>query len=223
MPAGRRPEIGAAHGVSAAAARSQRRHAHAQALTRAMSEIGHCADCRTFTEQDVCTICANPRRQQNGQICVVESPADIHAIEQTGQFAGRYFVLMGHLSPLDGIGPGDIGLDRTEQRLEKESITEVILATNPTVEGKQPPTTSPRCAASMACSPAVSPMACRWAASWKWSTAPRCRIRWPGVTPSSSDVFPDGAIRPRLLPKISRRPLEKQDPDPHLILIVRFW
>lgn len=108
----------------------------AQALTRAMSEIGHCADCRTFTEQDICTICANPRRQQNGQICVVESPADIHAIEQTGQFAGRYFVLMGHLSPMDGIGPGDIGLDRLEQRLEKESVTEVILATNPTVEGE---------------------------------------------------------------------------------------
>ncbi len=92
----------------------------AQALTRAMSEIGHCADCRTFTEQEICTICANPRRQQNGLICVVESPADIHAIEQTGQFAGRYFVLMGHLSPLDGIGPQDIGLDRLEQRLEKE-------------------------------------------------------------------------------------------------------
>lgn len=108
----------------------------AQALTRAMSEIGHCADCRTFTEQDICTICANPRRRQNGLICVVESPADIHAIEQTGQFAGRYFVLMGHLSPLDGIGPDDIGLDRLEQRLEKESIQEVILATNPTVEGE---------------------------------------------------------------------------------------
>ncbi len=67
----------------------------AQALTRAMSEIGHCADCRTFTEQDVCNICSNPRRQENGQICVVESPADIYAIEQTGQFSGRYFVLMG--------------------------------------------------------------------------------------------------------------------------------
>lgn len=67
----------------------------AQALTRAMSEIGHCADCRTFTEQEVCNICSNPRRQENGQICVVESPADIYAIEQTGQFSGRYFVLMG--------------------------------------------------------------------------------------------------------------------------------
>ena len=66
----------------------------AQALTRAMSEIGHCADCRTFTEQEVCNICSNPRRQENGQICVVESPADIYAIEQTGQYSGRYFVLM---------------------------------------------------------------------------------------------------------------------------------
>ena len=108
----------------------------AQALTRAMSEIGHCADCRTFTEQEVCNICTNPRRQENGQICVVESPADIYAIEQTGQFSGRYFVLMGHLSPLDGIGPDDIGLDRLEQRLESETIKEVILATNPTVEGE---------------------------------------------------------------------------------------
>ncbi len=77
-----------------------------------MSEIGHCADCRTFTEQEVCNICSNPRRRENGQICVVESPADIYAIEQTGQYSGRYFVLMGHLSPLDGIGPDDIGLDR---------------------------------------------------------------------------------------------------------------
>ena len=108
----------------------------AQALTRAMSEIGHCEDCRTFTEQDICTICSNSRRKENGQICVVESPADIHAIEQTGQFSGRYFVLMGHLSPLDGIGPQDIGLDRLEERLGQEPLTEVILATNPTVEGE---------------------------------------------------------------------------------------
>lgn len=108
----------------------------AQALTRAMSEIGHCADCRTFTEQEICTICANPRRQESGLICVVESPADIVAIEQTGQFSGRYFVLMGHLSPLDGIGPADIGLSRLEERLASETLREVILATNPTVEGE---------------------------------------------------------------------------------------
>ncbi|MGJ0577301.1 recombination mediator RecR [Xenorhabdus bovienii] len=108
----------------------------AQALIRAMSEIGHCQDCRTFTEQEQCTICGNTRRQQNGQICVVETPADIHAIEQTGQFAGRYFVLMGRLSPLDGIGPMDIGLDRLEERLSSETLSEIILATNPTVEGE---------------------------------------------------------------------------------------
>ena len=108
----------------------------AQALTRAMSEIGHCADCRTFTEQEICTICANPRRQQNGQICVVESPADIHAIEQTGQFAGRYFVLMGHLSPLDGIGPRDIHLERLMQRASDGVVQEVVLATNFTNEGE---------------------------------------------------------------------------------------
>lgn len=105
---------------------------------RSPGDVGnqYCADCRTFTEQEVCNICSNPRRQENGQICVVESPADIYAIEQTGQFSGRYFVLMGHLSPLDGIGPDDIGLDRLEQRLAEEKITEVILATNPTVEGE---------------------------------------------------------------------------------------
>jgi len=108
----------------------------AQALTTAMSEIGHCQQCRTFTEKEVCAICTNSRRQENGIICIVESPADIQAVEQTGQFAGRYFVLMGHLSPLDGIGPQDIGLDILEQRLQTERLTEVILATNPTVEGE---------------------------------------------------------------------------------------
>lgn len=108
----------------------------AQTLSQAMSEIGHCQQCRTFTEQQVCTLCNNPRRQQNGVICVVESPADIQAIEQTGQFSGRYFVLIGHLSPLDGIGPEEIGLDLLERRLQSESIEEVILATNPTVEGE---------------------------------------------------------------------------------------
>ncbi|NLS14533.1 recombination protein RecR [Vibrio sp. SM6] len=108
----------------------------ADALSQAMTEIGHCTECRTFTEQDVCDICSNPKRQQNGQLCVVESPADIAAVEATGQFSGRYFVLMGHLSPLDGIGPGDIGLDTLDWRLGQGGISEVILATNPTVEGE---------------------------------------------------------------------------------------
>ncbi len=107
----------------------------AQSLTQAMSNIGHCVSCRTFTEEKSCTVCVNPYRQKNGQICVVESPADVHAIEQTGQFSGRYFVLMGRLSPLDGIGPTDIGLDLLASRLASETFSEVILATNPTVEG----------------------------------------------------------------------------------------
>lgn len=107
-----------------------------QTLMTAMTDIGHCEKCRTFTEDVICTICANPRRQENGQICVVESPSDIAAIEATGQYSGQYFVLMGHLSPLDGIGPSEIALDVLEQRLAFESVSEVILATNPTVEGE---------------------------------------------------------------------------------------
>ncbi len=146
-----------------------------------MSEIGHCADCRTFTEQEVCNICSNPRRQENGQICVVESPADIYAIEQTGQFSGRYFVLMGHLSPLDGIGPDDIGLDRLEQRLAEEKITEVILATNPTVEGEATANYIAELCAQYGVKPAESLMAYRLAANWKWSMAPRCHTPLPGV------------------------------------------
>ncbi|HAS6020363.1 TPA: recombination protein RecR [Vibrio vulnificus] len=108
----------------------------ADALSHAMTEIGHCNECRTFTEEDVCHICNNPKRQENGLLCVVESPADIAAVEATGQFSGRYFVLMGHLSPLDGIGPSDIGLDVLDYRLRRGDIKEVILATNPTVEGE---------------------------------------------------------------------------------------
>lgn len=106
-----------------------------KALNEAITHIGHCNACRTFTEEEECSICQNYRRQMSGQLCIVEMPADIQAIEQTGQFSGRYFVLMGHLSPLDGIGPREIGLDLLQQRLENESFHEVILATNPTIEG----------------------------------------------------------------------------------------
>ena len=108
----------------------------ARALTEAMSKIGHCNHCRTFTEEEVCSICNNPRRKNSGLLCVVEMPSDIQAIEQTGQFSGRYFVLMGHLSPLDGIGPREIGLDLLQRRLQTEQFSEVILATNPTAEGE---------------------------------------------------------------------------------------
>lgn len=108
----------------------------AKVLERAMSEIGHCSHCRTFTEQDLCEICANPKRAAVHQLCVVETPADLAALEQTHLYSGRYFVLMGHLSPLDGIGPVELGLDRLAQRLDEEPLEELILATNPTIEGE---------------------------------------------------------------------------------------
>ena len=108
----------------------------ATALASAMEDVGHCKGCRTFTELEFCEICQSPKRQLKRMLCVVESPADILAIEQTGEFTGRYFVLMGHLSPIDGIGPQDLGLDKLELLLNSGDFDEMILATNPTVEGE---------------------------------------------------------------------------------------
>ncbi len=107
-----------------------------RSLTYAMENIGHCQSCRTFCEEQLCDLCQNIKRIDSGLLCIVESPTDILAIEQTGQYLGRYFVLMGHLSPLDGIGPKEIGLDQLEVTLQNDDINEVILATNPTVEGE---------------------------------------------------------------------------------------
>lgn len=107
----------------------------AEALVTAADRIGHCAHCRTLSESEVCGICDDERRD-GSLLCVVESPADVQALEGSTDYRGRYFVLMGHLSPLDGIGPEEIGLDRLTERLDGGAITEVILATNPTVEGE---------------------------------------------------------------------------------------
>lgn len=107
----------------------------ADALRVAMESIRHCQSCRTFSETEICPTCASSRRDR-GLLCVVESPADILAIEQTGGYSGLYFVLLGHLSPLDGIGPRELGLDALEERLKSGEIRELILATNPTVEGE---------------------------------------------------------------------------------------
>lgn len=107
----------------------------AAALQNAVDKVDHCSRCRNFTELDVCEICSDPRRDAN-TVCVVETPADVLAVELSGSFRGIYFVLMGHLSPIDGIGPAEIGLDRFQQRVVDEGIAEVILATNPTVEGE---------------------------------------------------------------------------------------
>lgn len=107
----------------------------ADTLGRALSEIGRCQSCQTFTEAPVCAICEDPRRDSS-LLCVVESPADLVAIEQSGDYRGHYFVLLGHLSPIDGIGPGDIGIPRLLQRAVDNGVQELILATNPTVEGE---------------------------------------------------------------------------------------
>ncbi len=107
-----------------------------QVLHDAMEHVQHCQSCRTFTESSLCEICADPSREESGQLCVVESPQDVLAVEQTGQFKGRYFVLMGHLSPIDGIGPSEIGLDELNKLICSGTFKEVILATNPTVEGE---------------------------------------------------------------------------------------
>ncbi len=107
----------------------------ADALHEAVTRIGRCSRCRNFTELDVCEVCADPRRDAT-TVCVVETPADVLAVEQSGSYRGIYFVLMGHLSPIDGIGPAEIGLDQFQRRVQEEGIEEVILATNPTVEGE---------------------------------------------------------------------------------------
>ncbi len=106
-----------------------------EALREAVEKVGHCKVCRTLTEREVCRLCANPARNRE-QLCIVETPADVLAVEQAAIFRGLYFVLMGHLSPLDGIGPEALGLDKLEARLDEGEIQEVILATNPTVEGE---------------------------------------------------------------------------------------
>jgi len=107
----------------------------ASVLAEAMQKIGRCQQCRDLTELETCTICANPRRDP-AQLCVVESPVDVLAIEQATAYQGRYFVLLGRLSPLDGIGPAELGLDQLAEQLENRPPQEIIIATNPTVEGE---------------------------------------------------------------------------------------
>lgn len=106
-----------------------------RALEQALEQVGRCSVCRNLTEQHTCSICSNPRRDAHA-VCVVETPADVIAIEQTRAFNGRYFVLLGHLSPIDGIGPDQLGIDQLLERLREGKVTEVILATNLTVEGE---------------------------------------------------------------------------------------
>ncbi len=107
----------------------------ATALTDAAQQVQHCRLCRTLTESELCAICANPKRDA-GALCIVESPSDIVAIEQAGGFGGRYYVLHGRLSPIDGVGPEELGLNALAEHVRASGAKEVILATNPTVEGE---------------------------------------------------------------------------------------
>ncbi|HEX2649879.1 MAG TPA: recombination mediator RecR [Burkholderiales bacterium] len=107
----------------------------AHALGGALDSVKHCARCNAFTEEEVCALCRSPRRDVS-LLCVVETPADLAMVEQTLSFSGLYFVLMGRLSPLDGVGPRDIGMDRLIARATDGQVQEVILATNFTNEGE---------------------------------------------------------------------------------------
>src|SRR5574340_139959 len=107
----------------------------ARALEAALATLRHCRKCNNFSEDEVCSLCRSPRRDA-GLLCVVEMPADLMMMEQTQAYHGMYFVLMGRLSPLDGVGPKDIHLDRLGARAQEEGVREVVLATNFTVEGE---------------------------------------------------------------------------------------
>jgi recombination protein RecR len=105
-----------------------------KALSDAVEGIGHCSRCRMLTEHELCNICSASGRDES-QLCVVESPADVMAVEDATGYRGLYFVLMGHLSPLDGIGPEELGMSALEEQLSNGAVSELIIATNPTVEG----------------------------------------------------------------------------------------
>ncbi len=107
----------------------------ATVLAQAVERIGHCRLCRDFSETGTCMICASPSRDRQ-QLCVLESPADRLAVEQATGYRGLYFILQGRLSPLDGIGPRELGLDQLASRLAEGEVQELIIATNPTVEGE---------------------------------------------------------------------------------------
>ncbi len=107
----------------------------AEALTAAVSGVMHCERCNNFSEEALCRICSSGKRDE-ALLCVVETPADLDTIEQAGAYTGYYFVLMGHLSPLDGVGPDQLGFARLEKVVSDSGTTEVILGTNLTVEGQ---------------------------------------------------------------------------------------
>jgi len=106
----------------------------ADATLNALDKVGHCKRCRNFADTELCDICTRPSRNPS-IVCIVETPADVLAIEASGAYQGGYFVLLGRLSPLDGFGPDQLGIEQLEQRLQEDGVSEVILATSATIEG----------------------------------------------------------------------------------------
>ena len=106
----------------------------AKLISSSMEQIRNCVSCRTLTEEKVCDICSSEKREKS-LLCVVENPTDIIAIESSGSFKGKYFVLMGRLSPIDGITPEDLGIPMLIDRIDESEVKEIIIATSPTVEG----------------------------------------------------------------------------------------
>ena len=104
-----------------------------QAISQAMDGVGYCRECRSLSEEEICHLCSDQRRDES-VLCIVQGPVDVYAVEQTG-YRGRYFVLKGHLSPMDGLGAETIGIPELIGRMQNSHFSEVILATNPTVEG----------------------------------------------------------------------------------------
>lgn len=107
----------------------------AQTLVLACEKVGRCTSCRTLTEEEQCSLCKSEKRDRS-TLCIVEMPADVFALEQSGTYSGKYFVLMGKLSPIDGVGPKELGLDVLEEKMSSADLKEVIVATNPTMEGE---------------------------------------------------------------------------------------
>ncbi|MFP8965378.1 recombination mediator RecR [Pokkaliibacter sp. CJK22405] len=107
----------------------------AETMLKAVEHVGHCEQCRNLSETPLCKLCESPQRDSS-LLCIVEMPADVMAVEQTGSYRGHYFVLMGHLSPIEGVGPEQLGIGKLPARVSQGPVEEVIIATNPTVEGE---------------------------------------------------------------------------------------
>ena len=141
-------------------------------LINAMENIRHCQQCRIFTEESLCRWCSDISRLSS-QLCIVENQADVLAIDRATDYRGKFFLLLGRLSPLDGIGPRDLGLDQLESRLEQGDIDEITLATNPTVEVRLRLVTSQILQPGTACLYCRLREVCQWVVSWNLRTAER--------------------------------------------------